>query len=57
MIKTVIFDWGGVLIDNPADGLMQYCANSLDAKAETFKNIYSTLENKFQKGAITEDNL
>ena len=34
MIKAIIFDWGGVLIDNPANGLMEYCANSLEIKTE-----------------------
>ena len=24
MIKAVIFDWGGVLIENPTEGILQY---------------------------------
>jgi len=28
-IEAVLFDWGGVLIDDPAPGLMNYCAKAL----------------------------
>ena len=57
MIKAIIFDWGGVLIDNPADGLMEYCADSLNVDVNTLKNIFSKYESIFQKGEISEEEL
>jgi len=57
MIKAIIFDWGGVLIDNPASGLMEYCANSLSVDINILKNIFSKYESIFQKGNISENEL
>lgn len=57
MIKAIIFDWGGVLIDNPADGLIEYCADSLGIKTETLKDIFSKHILKFQKGLISKNEL
>ncbi|MCK4401063.1 hypothetical protein KAW08_02015 [bacterium] len=36
-IKAIIFDWGGVLIDNPAPDLMAYCAQTLRVSVEKFE--------------------
>ncbi|MCK4554317.1 HAD family phosphatase [Candidatus Parcubacteria bacterium] len=55
MIKAITFDWGGVLIDNPASGLISYCANSLGVSEELFKDIFYEFEADFQRGIITED--
>lgn len=57
MIKTVIFDWGGVLIDNPADDLQKYCANVLGVEMPVLKNIFSQYEAGFQRGLIAETEL
>lgn len=57
MIKAIIFDLGGVLIDNPADGFMEYCANSLGIKIEDLRDVFSRYETKFQKGIISENDL
>ena len=57
MIKAIIFDRGGVLIDNPAHGLMQYCANILGIDVDVLKNIYAPYEVSFQKGLIPEEQL
>jgi epoxide hydrolase-like predicted phosphatase len=54
-IKSVIFDWGGVLIDNPAPGLMQYCAKALKVSTEDYIKAHSKFEADFQKGLIRED--
>ncbi|MFH0978910.1 MAG: HAD family phosphatase [Candidatus Woesearchaeota archaeon] len=54
MIKAIIFDWGGVLIDNPANGLMEYCAKYLNVDVNRLKNIFSQYESVFQKGEISE---
>jgi len=57
MIKAVIFDWGGVLIDNPAPGLIACFANSLGVTGETLNNAYKKFAPDFQKGMISEDAL
>lgn len=54
-IKSVIFDWGGVLIDDPAPGLMQYCATALKVSKKYYIRAYSKFEADFQKGLICED--
>ncbi len=54
-IESVIFDWGGVLIDDPAPGLVCYCANALGASEEHFIEAYGKFEVDFRKGAISED--
>lgn len=57
MIKAIIFDWGGVLIDNPADGLMEYCAKYLRMDIDRFIHVFCQYEKVFQKGEIAEDDL
>lgn len=54
MIKAVIFDWGGVLIENPAREMAGYIAISLGVPMETFNNAYRELIPAFQKGTISE---
>lgn len=54
-IKSVIFDWGGVLIDDPNPGLMQYCANVLKVSKENYIKAHIKFADGFQKGAIGED--
>jgi len=54
-IKSVIFDWGGVLIDDPAPALMQHCAEALGVSKEHYKKAHSKFAADFQKGLISED--
>ncbi len=54
-IKAVIFDWGGVLIDDPAPGLMQYCADALGVEKEKYATTHRKFAGDFQKGIISED--
>ena len=54
-IKAVIFDWGGVLIDDPAPGLMQYCAKELDVSKQQYTEAHQKFEADFVKGLISED--
>jgi putative hydrolase of the HAD superfamily len=54
-IKSVIFDWGGVLINDPAPGLMQYCAKVLNVSKEDYIKAHNKFETDFQKGLIPED--
>lgn len=53
-IEAVIFDWGGVLIANPAPGLMEYCARGLGVAVETYARVHNACSEPFQKGSISE---
>jgi len=53
-IEAVLFDWGGVLIDNPAPGLMSYCAEALGVSVEDYVQAHNRHGEPFQKGAIAE---
>jgi len=57
MIKAAIFDWGGVLIDNPTEGLMAHCANALNVDEGIFRKHYLVHESDFQRGVISESEL
>ena len=54
-IESVIFDWGGVLIDDPAPGLMRYCAQALGVTKEDYIRTHDKFAADFQKGLISED--
>ncbi len=54
-IESVIFDWGGVLIDDPAPSLMQYCAQALAVSKEDFIKAHSKFAADFEKNLINED--
>lgn len=53
-IEAVIFDWGGVLADNPAPQLMAYCAEALEVPVETYTTVHDRHSEPFQKGQIAE---
>ncbi len=53
-IKAVIFDWGGVLIDDPAPGLMRYCAAALGAPVEAYTQANDVFGEDFRRGLISE---
>lgn len=53
-IKAVIFDWGGVLIDDPRPGLMHYCANAFNVPVEVYTQVHDKFLEDFQKGLIAE---
>jgi len=54
-IESVIFDWGGVLIDDPAPGLMQYCVQALSVTKDDYIRTHDKFAADFQKGLIGED--
>jgi epoxide hydrolase-like predicted phosphatase len=54
-IKAVIFDWGGVLIDDPAPGLMRYCSAALGVSRERYIEAHKKFAEDFTKGLISED--
>ena len=53
--KAVIFDWGGVLIDDPSPGLVEYCSQVLGASAQDYLQAYNKFGSDFHKGEIIED--
>ena len=55
LIKAIIFDWGGVLIDNPAPTLAAYCSEALGVPPERFAQVRETHYPAFLKGLISED--
>jgi epoxide hydrolase-like predicted phosphatase len=54
-IESVIFDWGGVLIDDPRPGLLRYCAEAFGVSAEHYTPAHDSFLDEFQKGLIGED--
>ena len=56
-IKCVIFDWGGVLIDNPTEDFAIECASAIGVEVEQLKLAYSDFAYQFERGQIEESNL
>jgi len=56
-IRAIIFDWGGVLIEDPAPRLYEYCAKALGVGEEQYRIVFDTCMNDFQTGRITEQQL
>jgi putative hydrolase of the HAD superfamily len=55
VIKAVIFDWGGVLIENPTEGILQYSREVLGIGTGCMLGAYRKLIPYFQEGKITEE--
>lgn len=53
-IQAVIFDWGGVLIEDPAAELMRYCAEALDVPVQEYIRVHLKFEDDFVMGRISE---
>jgi len=54
-IESVIFDWGGVLIEDPAPGLVKYCSEALGVSEEEYIKVYEMFGGDFQRGVISEE--
>ena len=55
VIEAVIFDWGGVLIEDPGPGLVKYCSEALGVSKEDYINEYGRFGGDFQNGVISEE--
>jgi putative hydrolase of the HAD superfamily len=55
VIKAAIFDWGGVLIENPTEGILRYCRETLGIGTGCMLAAYRKLIPYFQEGKITEE--
>jgi putative hydrolase of the HAD superfamily len=54
-IESVIFDWGGVLIDDPRPGLLRYCADAFGVSQELYTRVHDSFLDEFGKGLISEE--
>jgi len=54
-IRAVIFDWGGVLIENPTEGILRYCREVLGIGTGCMLAAYRKLIPYFQEGKISEE--
>ncbi len=54
-IESVIFDWGGVLIDDPRPGILQYCAEAFGVSLEDYTPVHDSFLDEFHKGKISEE--
>lgn len=57
MIKAVIFDLGGVLIDFPILKMIEFCARSLGITEKELVREARALRKPFQEGAMSEEEL
>ncbi len=53
-IKSVIFDWGGVLIEDPRPGLLRFCADAFGVEQDEYTPIHDLSLDRFHTGAISE---
>ena len=53
-IEAVLFDWGGVLIENPAPGLMAYCAKALGVAVADYVRVHNAHGEALQTSRIAE---
>ena len=56
-IKCIIFDWGGVLIDNPVEDFIQECSKVIGVKVDQLKSAYAEFAYQFERGLIEEKDL
>jgi putative hydrolase of the HAD superfamily len=55
VIESVIFDWGGVLIEDPAPGILKYCSEALGVSKEDYIKVYDRFGGDLQKGLVSEE--
>ena len=54
-IDSIIFDWGGVLIDDPRPGLLRYCAEAFGMDQGQYTPVHDSCLDAFHKGLISEE--
>ncbi len=53
-VESVIFDWGGVLIEDPRPPLLQFCADAFGVSLDEYTPVHDWFLDKFHVGAIGE---
>ena len=56
-MNAIIFDWGGVLCEDTALGLISYFTKALAVTPEALVNAYRPFAAEYQKGLISENEL
>ena len=54
-IESVIFDWGGVLIDDPRPELLRYCSEAFGVPLEDYTPVHDSFLDEFHRGKISEE--
>jgi len=54
-IESIIFDWGGVLIDDPRPGLLKYCSEAFSVPLEDYTPVHDSFLDDFHTGKISEE--
>ncbi len=54
-LDSVIFDWGGVLIEDPGPGIIDYCSRALGVDEKACGAAVRKYQGGFQKGLVGED--
>jgi putative hydrolase of the HAD superfamily len=54
-IESIIFDWGGVLIENPRPGLLRYCSEVFGVPLEDYTPIHDSFLDDFHTGEVGEE--
>ena len=54
-IESIIFDWGGVLIENPRPELLKYCSETFGVSLEDYTPVHDLFLDDFHKGEIGEE--
>lgn len=57
MIQTVIFDMGGVFIEEPSAGMVKYCANYFQVDHISLRDALRKHWDSWHKGSISEEEL
>jgi putative hydrolase of the HAD superfamily len=57
VIQTVIFDLGGVLIEDPSAGIITYCANYFHVNRDSLSEALRKYWDAWQKGILSEQEL
>ncbi|UCE49131.1 MAG: HAD family phosphatase [Phycisphaerales bacterium] len=53
-VKSIIFDWGGVLIEDPRPGVLKFCAEAFGVPQKEYTPVHDSFLDKFHLGAISE---
>ena len=57
VIQTVIFDLGGVFVEDPSAGLISYCANYFQVDREALLEALNTHWGAWHKGSLSEQEI
>ena len=56
-VKAFVFDWGGVLIEDPLENILKFCARHFGIEYPLFKKEFKKYANFFTCGKISETEL